>query len=136
MIKFFKNTGCKKYTLFAVFSLILIFTGCAKEEKLTSIDLPPTSLLSMREKWGVIASSHLRMRNSPDSQSEVVTTFWNRRGVVLEVLSQSPDKVFIEGYEDYWYQVSYDGLIGWVFGAYVELYGSREQALRAARETR
>lgn len=136
MIEFSTNMGCKKYGLLAVFSIILIFSGCTKEEKLTSIDLPPTSLLSMREKWGVIASSHLRMRNSPDPQSEVVTTFWNRRGVVLEVLSQSPDKVFLEGYEDYWYQVSYDGLIGWVFGAYVELYGTREQALRAARETR
>jgi hypothetical protein len=136
MILSLQNMGCKKYMLLGVFGILLAVTGCSKEEALTNIELPPTSLLSMREKWGVIASSHLRMREKPDQQSGVVTTFWNRRGVVLEVLSRAPDKVFLEGYEDYWYQASYDGLTGWVFGAYVELYGSREQALRAARETR
>ncbi len=116
--------------------LLIILPSCTREEPVTSINLPPTPILSMREKWGVITSSHLRMRSGPDAASDVVTTFWNRRDVVLEVLSQSARKLEVEGREGYWYQVSYDGLIGWVFGAYVEMYSTKEQALRAARESR
>ncbi len=117
-------------------AIVLASAGCQKEQGLTTIDLPPTPLLSMRESWGVITSSHLRMRSAPEPQAEVLTTFWNRREVVLEILSQSSEKAAIEGREGYWYQVSYDGLIGWVFGGYVELHGTREEALRAAREAR
>ena len=116
--------------------IVLAAGGCQKEQDLSSIDLPPTPLLSMRESWGVITSSHLRMRSAPEAQAEVLTTFWNRREVVLEILSQSSSKANIEGREGYWYQVSYDGLIGWVFGGYVELHNTREEALRAAREAR
>lgn len=117
-------------------AIVLTAVGCQKEQGLTTIDLPPTPLLSMRESWGVITSSHLRMRTAPEPQAEVMTTFWNRREVVLEILSQSTAKANIEGREGYWYQVSYDGLIGWVFGGYVELHDTREEALRAAREAR
>jgi len=130
--------GIKAFTAQLLLIIILAFAagGCQKDERLNSIELPPTPLLSMRERWGVITSSHLRMRSAPEPQAEVLTTFWNRREVVLEVLSQSSRKANIEGREGYWYQVSYDGLIGWVFGGYVELHGTREEALRAAREAR
>ncbi len=124
-----------RFAVYSIFLLVLA-ASCAKEEPVTSINLPPTPILSMREKWGVITSSHLRLRSAPDAGSDVVTTFWNRRDVVLEVLSQSGRKLEVEGREGYWYQVSYDGLIGWVFGAYVEMYSTKEQALRAARESR
>ena len=133
-----KNSG-RSSAACSVLLLILLTLfaggGCSRQEGLASIDLPPTPLLSMRERWGVINSSHLRMRSGPDQHAEVLTTFWNRREVVLEVLSQSTDKGSVEGREGYWYQVSYDGLIGWVFGGYVDLYGTKEQALRAARES-
>ena len=125
------------YKTGVVFLFVLtLLPSCKKDEVMQAINLPPTPILSMREKWGAITSSHLRLRSSPDSNSDVVTTFWNRRDVVLEVLSQSSEKVDVEGREGYWYQVSYDGLVGWVFGGYVELFGTKEQALRSARESR
>ena len=131
-----KNWLARRKVASVLIFLLLLFGSCGEEEKISSLELPPTPLLSLRERWGVIISSHLRMRSSPDQEGPVLTTFWNRREVVLEILSQSQAKVSIEGREGYWYQVSYDGLIGWVFGGYVDLYGTKEQALRAARETR
>jgi uncharacterized protein YraI len=39
----------------------------------------------------------------------------------------------VEGKDGYWYQVVYDGLQGWVFGAYLRLFEEEADAQRAAR---
>jgi hypothetical protein len=112
----------------------LVLYTCAKPEETTSIDLPATSVLSAKSYFGIITSSHLRLRVQPDITSDAVTTLW--RGYVLEILSKDNDLDTVEGQKNYWYQVNYDGLRGWVFGGYVALYESRDEAERAARELR
>lgn len=52
---------------------------------------------------------------------------------MLEVISRDDLQVQVEGKEDYWYQVAYDGLQGWVFGGYIDLHESEEDARRASR---
>ena len=128
-----------KKTLVILYILAVTFTtlatGCEKrEEPLGDIILPPAPLVSENESWAVIESSYLRLRERPEANSRLVTTLW--RGYVLEVVSRSPNKVYMDDEEDYWYQVSYDGLQGWVFGSYLAVFDSREEAVTKARAIR
>ena len=123
--------------LYILITGLLVFAaaGCEKkEEPLGDIELPPAPLVSENESWAVIESSYLRLRERPEAESRLVTTLW--RGYVLEIISRSPNKVFMDNEEDYWYQVNYDGLQGWVFGSYLVVFDSREEAVIEARAIR
>jgi uncharacterized protein YgiM (DUF1202 family) len=126
-----------KIRLICVFcSLIFLFSfgaGCSRQEKEEiTIELPTTPVLSSRSRWAVITGSHLRLRDRATTDSKAITTLW--RGNVLEILARDETKVRVEGKDDYWYQVAYDGLQGWVFGAYIELYESERKAEAASKE--
>lgn len=115
-------------------AILLPLWGCKKNNNEEPITLPATSVLSVQSKWGVITSNHLRLRNEPSVETgEAVTTFWRSRGFVLEILSKTSTKMEVEGKEDFWYRIHYDGLYGWVFGGYVEIFETREAAEEAAR---
>ena len=57
-------------------------------------------------------------------------------GYVLEVISRSTVREMVDGEEDFWYQISYDGLQGWVFGSYLEIFDNKEEAEIKARAVR
>jgi hypothetical protein len=132
-IKCYKGPSLKKAAcaLFGVF-IALSVTGCKRGNENREIELPITEVLSLKSRWGVITSSHLRLRSKPSVTSQALTTLW--RGYVLEILSRKPQKEEIEELFDYWYQIRYDGLQGWVFGAYLELYDTKTQAEHASEE--
>ncbi len=112
---------------------MIIPSACKKtEEREISIDLPTTSVLSVKTRWAVITGSHLRLREHAGTDSRAVTTLWE--GNVLEIIARDDAQVRVEDKDDYWYQVAYDGLQGWVFGAYIELYESKEKAEEASRQ--
>jgi len=113
-------------------SFLPFIQGCSEEHTVPDVELPSTPVLTIKTNWGVITSSHLRLREKPDLESRAITTLW--RGYVLEIVSQGPEKETVEEEFDYWYRINYDGLQGWVFGAYLALYDSRDQAEIAARE--
>ena len=98
------------------------------------IELPPAPLVSESESWAVIEAAYLRLRERPESNAKLVTTLW--KGYVLEVKSRSPGKSIVDDAEDYWYQVNYDGLKGWVFGSYLVICDSHEAAEIEARAIR
>ncbi|MBN2510706.1 MAG: SH3 domain-containing protein [Spirochaetales bacterium] len=116
-----------------VLSLISV-AGCSRSSEARSIKLPPTPAFSNRQKWGVIITPHLRLRQQPMVDSRLVTTFWNPGNIILEILSQTSVKETIDDQSGYWYQISYDGLTGWVFGGHVEIVDSREEALKRTRQ--
>ncbi len=121
--------------ILVVVLILPCLTGCEKqEEPLGDIELPPAPLISESESWAVIEASYLRLRERPESEAPLVTTLW--KGYVIEIISRSPSKVFVDDDEDYWYQINYDGLHGWVFGAYLAVYDSREAAEKEARSIR
>ncbi len=126
----------KKLILAAVNIMILILLfmiiGCKKEVVLKDINLPATPVLSVKNRWGVIESSHLRLRKRATVESPAITTLW--RGYVLQIVSQGSQKEIIEDNENYWYQINYDGLNGWVFGSYLKLFATKDTAERASKE--
>ena len=115
----------------ALFAFVLVFPlavllGCGPRQVSEKIDLPPTPVLSIRSNWAVVNSAFLRLRQEPLSGSKVLAHI--RRGSVLEVLSRTERKEVLEDALSYWYQVSYAGLRGWVFGALLEIVDSKAKA--------
>ena len=100
--------------------------SCGRKPVVEPIDLPPTPVLSIRSTWAVVTSPFLRIREEPLAEAKVLAHI--RRGAVLEILSRTERKEEIEDATAYWYQVSYEGLRGWVFGAFLEITDSKAKA--------
>jgi hypothetical protein len=115
--------------IFGLVSLTLPLAGllgCGPGQVTEKIDLPSTPVLSIRSNWAVVSSPFLRLREEPLARSGVLAHI--RRGAVLEVLSRTDQKEVLEDASSYWYQVSYEGLRGWVFGAFLEILDSKAKA--------
>ena len=116
----------KFYIATLIIFTILVFFSCKKEEETIVINLPPTQVLEQNTNYGVIISSHLRLRTEPSVKAKAITTLW--KGYILEIVSKSSKMDNVEGVDNYWYQISYGGLKGWVFGAFIKLISSFEKA--------
>ncbi|MDX9801549.1 MAG: SH3 domain-containing protein [Spirochaetia bacterium] len=123
------NNSLLRFSLAVI--VILIFSSCSKKEQIIIIDLPATQVLEQNTNFAVITSSHLRLRVEPTTKSKAITTLW--KGYILEIISRSTKKEIAEGQENYWYQINYDGLRGWIFGAYVKVYPTLEKAKEASK---
>jgi len=123
------------FLILTVLFLMLGSGGCERDnQQAITVELPPTPVLSARSRWAVVTSTHLRLRERPTVESQPVTTLWQNN--VLEIISRNEKSEMIENRTDYWYQVAYDGLQGWVFGAYLEMFESEAEARRTARSRR
>jgi hypothetical protein len=128
------NNKLQKYIiiLLIITALTAVLGGCMKGEEIPEINLPSTSVLSIQSTWAVVTSTHLRLRENPSTESSAVATLW--KGNVLEILTRSDKKEIVEDERDFWYQIKFGGLTGWVFGAYLDVHSSREKAEEAAQE--
>lgn len=129
----------KKFYFAALLCMLIVsvalLPGCRKKTVSEfKIELPATPVLTVRSNWAVVNSSHLRLREKATIQSRAITTLWQNN--VLEIISRDEAQQEVEGKSGYWYKVAYDGLQGWVFGAYLQLYESESEARRAAQKTR
>lgn len=120
--------------MFILIAAGTVLVSCGEQEKpRMMIELPATPILADRSRYALIVSSHLRLRETPALDGKVKETLW--KGAVMEVISKASARVVVENQEGHWYQVSYDGLQGYVFGGYLRFFNSREAAEEAARST-
>jgi uncharacterized protein YgiM (DUF1202 family) len=112
--------------------LFLPLASCGRRPPVERIELPSTPVLSIRSTWAVVTSPFLRLRSEPLADAGVLAHV--RRGSVLEVLSRTDRREDLEQTSSYWYQVSYEGLRGWVFGAFLEIVDSKARAESLAAE--
>ena len=113
--------------------LVLVLStpiACRREPEPETIELPATPVLSIRANWGVVTSPFLRIREEPLQNAEILAHL--RKGSVLEISNRTENKEILEDVAGYWYQVNYEGLRGWVFGAYVEIFDSSAKARQFA----
>ena len=68
----------------------------------------------------------LRVRQDPSNQATVLSHI--RLGAIVEVLTRSDKEESVENESAFWYRVDYQGLKGWVFGTYIEIFDSRTKA--------
>ncbi len=127
-----RATIYKEFMIYAAAAVLAALVACDTKEKVAPIELPATTALVIQTNWAVVASSHLRLREGPAATSPVLATLW--KGSVLEIVSKTSTKDSVDDEENFWYQISYDGLAGWVFGAYLDLYDSRNRAEESSRE--
>lgn len=121
-----------KIVLLALGCLLPLLSACGRRQVVERIELPPTPVLSIRSTWAVVTSPFLRVRAEPLAKSPVLAHI--RRGSVLEVLSRTERKEELEDASSYWYQVSYEGLRGWVFGSFLEIVDSKARAENLAAQ--
>ena len=107
-------------------AVLALLASCGRSGSAERVSLPPTPVLSIRSTWAVVKSPLLRVRDEPSSQSTVLSHI--RLGAVMEVLSRSDKEDTVENESAYWYRIDYQGLKGWVFGAYVEMFDARDKA--------
>ena len=100
--------------------------GCGRSGSSERVTLPPTPVLSIRSTWAVVKSPLLRVRGDPSNEAPVLSHI--RLGSVMEVLTRADREDTVESETAYWYRIDYQGLKGWVFGNYIELFDSRSKA--------
>ena len=100
--------------------------SCSRSGGTERVILPPTPVLSIRSTWAVVKSPLLRVRQDPSNQATVLSHI--RLGAIVEVLTKSDKEDSVENESAFWYRVDYQGLKGWVFGSYIEIFDSRSKA--------
>lgn len=110
---------------------VVPLVGCAERDSVDRVNLPPTPVLSFRAGWAVVETGYARILEQPDPGSGIVGH--ERRGAMLEILSKTNYTERVGDETDFWYQIRSDDFSGWVFGADVKLYTSRQRALNASR---
>ncbi len=117
-----------------VLGMTLIFPlSCSKKVAPVKVELPPTPVLTVKANWGVVVSPYLRVRKKPSVDGEVVAHL--RNASIAEVLSRTAYPETIEGKADYWYEISSEGVRGWVFGSYLKFFDTKAEAEKAATST-
>jgi uncharacterized protein YgiM (DUF1202 family) len=100
--------------------------SCSRSGGTERVILPPTPVLSIRSTWAVVKSPLLRVRQDASNQATVLSHI--RLGAVVEVLTKSDKEDSVENESAFWYRIDYQGLKGWVFGSYIEIFDSRSKA--------
>lgn len=124
-------------TVFGVAILALavaLLVSCGRSGATERVSLPPTPVLSIRSTWAVVKSPLLRVREEPTNQATVLSHI--RLGAVIEVLTKSDKEDVVENEPAFWYRIDYQGLKGWVFGTYIEIFDSRSKADQYAAKIR
>jgi hypothetical protein len=106
--------------------------SCRRETPVERVELPATPVLTLRSSWGVVRAPFLRLRQQPLEGASILAHV--RRGEALEIISRTEIKETLDGQTAYWYLVSYGGLRGWVFGAFLEVLDSKSKADAVSRE--
>jgi len=114
-------------------AILSFFGSCGGNANSVALDMPPTPVLTVRANWGVVTSPYLRVRKQPKMESDVVAHL--RNSYIAEIISKSSYPETIEGETNYWYEISADGLRGWVFGSYLDFYDSKNKAEQAIRKS-
>jgi hypothetical protein len=112
--------------VFAAFAMALVLSSCGKSGSSERVSLPPTPVLSINSTWAVVKSPLLRVREQPSNQATVLSHI--RMGAVMEVLTKSDKEDTVESETAYWFRIDYQGLKGWVFGSYIEIFDARAKA--------
>ena len=111
------------------FFFIFILFSCRKNKDDVLLDLKniiKPKEIKKGESFGVINVNRLRFRSDNDIHAR--TLMYLDKGEIVTIIKKDAEKVKIGEMEDYWYQIEYKGTNGWIFGYFVDLYNSYDEA--------
>ena len=123
-----KTTLLFKLISFFSFLMIIFFYSSCKKENVNDIDdfnkknILKAEEVKKSEKVGVVNVDRLRFRSDSDIHSK--TLRYLDKGAIVTILEKDNMRVKIGEMEDYWYQIEYEGITGWVFGYFIDVYSS------------
>ncbi|MFW5728473.1 MAG: SH3 domain-containing protein [Spirochaetota bacterium] len=105
-------------------------TSCDRRPRVERIELPETPIVAVRDRWGVVSGSYVRVREEPRPDAPIKD--YVRRGIVVEV-TEVIERRSGSG-EGGWFRIADEGVDGWVRESAVTLYESRARAENASRQ--
>lgn len=123
----------------ALMVLLIFFSGCKKTSKDAdyimldkSADIVNTGYDSEKEcLYGVVTVNRLRFRTSNDMHAKTIR--YLDQGVIIDIIAKDESRSFVNELDDYWYKVEFNGTVGWVFGYYIEIYNTYQNAFSASK---
>lgn len=121
--------------------LLVVFAGCAKAPADAQADVPGKTAQadggsgaeadggSTPVEKGYIIGDEVRMRESGNINAGVLDIL--DVGTEVRILGKSESKQVAGRYEDYWYNIEYDGKTGWCFGEYVSSAAELQNRLKS-----
>ncbi|MBN2545531.1 MAG: SH3 domain-containing protein [Spirochaetes bacterium] len=76
--------------------------------------------------YAVVNEDRLRFRADNNIQSK--TLRYLDRGTIVSIVDKDENRIRIGELEDYWYNIEYEGINGWVFGYYLDIFTTYENA--------
>jgi hypothetical protein len=110
--------------------MLLAPASCRRAARSDRVNFPPTPILTIRSAWAAVKSPYLRVREEPSNQGQVISHI--RMGTVVEVVARSDKEDTVENETAFWLRINCDGLKGWAFGSYLEVFDSRADAEKFA----
>lgn len=117
-----------------VISFLLINAGCSKLflSKNAEIKLPETSTPKEINQWAVTKYPGLKLRENLEDDSNTIN--YLPYGAIIEVIKNNKEISNFENLKDYWYYVNYNSEYGWIFGSYIEIYNTYDEAVKKSEE--
>jgi hypothetical protein len=110
--------------LFFIIIIIILLFSCKNNN--FKFDLPQTETPSEFNQWGVTIYDQLKLRNSPNEESETVK--YLPLGAIIEILKKDKELKNFENANDYWYYINYKGEEGWIFGIYIQIFNTYDES--------
>lgn len=126
----------KRYFIILLFVFLLFSSifACKKEEgdKNIYIDIIETDSPGIQNQWAITRYDLLKLREEPEELSKIANHL--PLGALVEIIRKDNElKVFNNQY-DYWYYINYKGEVGWMFGIYLEIFNTQEEAIRRSEQ--
>ncbi len=98
---------------------VAVFTACSRDEE--GMTLPETPVLGVQDRYALVVDHYARMYVTPQRSADITGVV--RKGDILSVVGSMSDGDWIE--------VRLIPAEGWIEGAKIRLFPSREMALNA-----
>jgi hypothetical protein len=119
-------------TLMSFISLpALVLSNCGGEGE-KRIELPAgQNPLPLSLGWGVILTNYIRIHATPSQVGIEITAL--AKGSIVKVLEKNKPET-VKDTTSYWYKIDDGKNRGWLFGAHIRIFHTKEEAMKAAQE--
>ncbi|HOF00962.1 MAG TPA: SH3 domain-containing protein [Spirochaetota bacterium] len=115
-------------------AFFLSFYSCKEESgaKTFYIDLSETRTPSASNQWAITKFDLLKLREIPEEESNIINHL--SLGSVIEIIKKENSIKVFDNVKDYWYFIDYKGEVGWIFGSYLEIFNTQEEAIKRSEQ--